>query len=504
MIKKNGLIILILSLIIIGCSNEDDLNEPSVVTVGDSNYRPEYHFTPEENWMNDPNGMVYYKGEYHLFFQYNPNANVWGPMHWGHAVSNDLVNWEELPVALYPDNLGNIFSGSAVVDTHNTTGFKTGEEDVLVSIFTHQNPETNEQYQSLAFSNDRGRTWDKYEGNPVLVNEEKTDFRDPKVIWHDDTQQWIMVVAAGQEILFYSSPNLKEWKFLQSFGQGLGAHGGVWECPDLFMVENENGDEKWALLVSINPGGPNGGSGTQYFLGSFDGKTFQTNQTETKWLDHGPDNYAGVTWSNEPNGRNLFIGWMSNWAYAQDVPTKAWRSAMTLPRRLKLSQDEDLIISRPAEEMNSVVTTDLVEFKSTGVEIQDNPVVKGGSFKLKTKLDFSEVNTAQISYGNRTSGVTLQYDKGASEIFIDRSDAGFDFNNLNNNNIRVPYVLPENNELDLEIWVDKSSVEVFVNSGERVITFLVFPGTPFDELRIHSSKEGEFIKSLELNKVDSE
>ncbi|MCX2839053.1 glycoside hydrolase family 32 protein [Salinimicrobium sp. MT39] len=501
MFSKNKYLLIVLSLIILGCTKEDEENEPSVIKVGDNNFRPAYHFTPEKNWMNDPNGMVYYKGEYHLFFQYNPDDNVWGPMHWGHAVSEDLVNWEELPVALYPDDLGNIFSGSAIVDTHNTAGFKTGDEDVLAAIFTHHNPETNEQYQSLAYSNDKGRSWQKYEGNPVLTNEDKTDFRDPKVIWHEEKQQWIMVVAAGQEIIFYSSPNLKEWEYLQSFGHGHGAHGGVWECPDLFTVRNENGEERWALLVSINPGAPNGGSGTQYFLGSFDGETFETSQTETKWLDYGTDNYAGVTWSNEPNGRNLFIGWMSNWAYAQNVPTTAWRSAMTLPRTLELSNNGDLLLSKPAEEMSSVLASNSVEYTTNGVDIKNDPVLKTGTFQINTTLDLSKDKSIELFWGNETSGVSLQYDKTTSEFVINRNDAGYSFNNLNNNNLFIPYVLPESNELELEIWVDKSSVEIFVNGGERVITFLIFPNTPFGDLQIHSDSEAEFIQSLYIQPI---
>ncbi|GHA40273.1 hypothetical protein GCM10007103_22160 [Salinimicrobium marinum] len=504
MIRKNKYLLIVLSLILLGCTKEYEENEPSVIIVGDSNYRPTYHFTPEKNWMNDPNGMVYYKGEYHLFFQYNPDDNVWGPMHWGHAVSEDLVNWEELPVALYPDDLGNIFSGSAVVDEHNTAGFKTGNEDVLVAIFTHQNPETKEQYQSLAYSNDMGRSWEKYGENPVLINEDKDDFRDPKVIWHEETQQWVMVVAAGQEILFYSSPDLKEWKYLQSFGHGMGAHGGVWECPDLFTVRNENGQEQWALLVSINPGAPNGGSGTQYFLGAFDGETFQTSQTETKWLDYGTDNYAGVTWSNEPNDRNLFIGWMSNWEYAQDVPTTAWRSAMTLPRTLELSDSGDLLLSKPAEEISSVLASHNVEFNASEVEIQDNPVLKSGTFQIRTTLDLSEEKSVELFWGNGTSGVSIHFDKTTSEILIDRSDAGYNFKNMNNNDLVVPYILPESNELELEIWVDKSSVEVFVNGGERVITFLIFPNTPFDDFKIRSNSGEEFVRSLSILPVSKD
>lgn len=500
MIRKFNYSLLVFSFFIFGCSSENDVEESSVVTVGDDTYRPDYHFTPQANWMNDPNGMVYYEGEYHLFFQYNPNANVWGPMHWGHAVSTDLVNWEELPIALYPDDLGTIFSGSAVVDHNNSTGFKTGEEDVLVAIFTHHNTNTGEQYQSLAYSNDKGRTWNKYEGNPVLENEEKVDFRDPKVIWHEETHRWIMVVAAGQEIMFYSSPDLKSWEYLQSFGQGIGAHGGVWECPDLFIVQNDKGEEKWALLVSINPGAPNGGSGTQYFLGSFDGHTFETTQEKTLWLDYGTDNYAGVTWSNEPQNRNLFIGWMSNWRYAQDVPTAAWRSAMTLPRNLYLSADGKELNSTPAEELEALLVPNPAETGSgSEVEIRDSEVLRSGQFRLTAVLDFSEINSSEIRWGNQTSGVVIEYDKAAQEFLINRSDAGFNFNSLNNNRIRVPYGLPENNELELEIWTDKSSVEIFVNDGERAITFLIYPNTPFSDLDITANTGADFIKTLEIS-----
>lgn len=453
--------------------------------------------------MNDPNGMVYYEGEYHLFFQYNPKANVWGPMHWGHAVSEDLVNWEELPVALYPDELGTIFSGSAVVDKENTTGFKSGEEDPLVAIFTHHNPATNEQYQSLAYSNDKGRNWAKYEGNPVLVNEEKVDFRDPKVIWHEETQQWIMVIAAGQEILFYASPDLKAWELLQGFGSNLGAHGGVWECPDLFPVKSESGEEKWALLVSINPGAPNGGSGTQYFLGSFDGTSFQTDQEETLWLDYGTDNYAGVTWSNEPKDRNLFIGWMSNWAYAQDVPTTKWRSAMTLPRSLHLDGSGEKLISKPAEELSGIVAEKEETFTNQKeVTLQDNATLASGKFKLKATLDMSQVEATEIVWGNAASQVVISYDKSSAALQVDRSNAGFDFNNLNNNRIGAPYHLPESGKLELELWVDKSSVEVFVNGGEQVLSFLVFPNTPFGNLDITSGSEAAFIETVEVLPIE--
>jgi fructan beta-fructosidase len=245
-------------------------------------HRPQFHFTPPAMWMNDPNGMVYYQGEYHLFYQHYPDSTVWGPMHWGHAVSRDIVHWEHLPIALFPDTLGMIFSGSAVIDTQNTSGFGTQENPPMVAIFTYHHMEGERagrddfQTQGIAFSLDKGRSWTKYEGNPVLANSGIKDFRDPKVMWHEEAGKWIMSLAVYDHIRFYSSANLKDWQLESSFGEGVGAHGGVWECPDLFKLPvNETNEEKWVLLVSINPGGPNGGSATQYFIGDFDGRQFR-------------------------------------------------------------------------------------------------------------------------------------------------------------------------------------------------------------------------------------
>jgi fructan beta-fructosidase len=297
-------------------------------------YRPQVHFSPKTMWVNDPNGMVYYKGTYHLFFQHYPKATVWGPMHWGHAVSKDLIHWKQMPIALYPDKLGYIFSGSVVVDENNTSGFGTKSKPAMVAIFTHHDPKGEKsgssvfQNQSIAYSLDEGTTWTKYTGNPVLKNPGIKDFRDPKVFWYAAGNKWVMSLATKDRITFYSSPNLKDWKKESDFGQMLGAHGGVWECPDLFPLKL-NGKEYWVLLVSINPGGPNGGSATQYFVGHFDGKTFTPSSNQTKWIDYGPDNYAGVTWGNTGN-RKIFLGWMGNWFYANDVPTLKWRNAMTI------------------------------------------------------------------------------------------------------------------------------------------------------------------------------
>ena len=311
-------------------------------------FRPQYHFTPATGWMNDPNGMVYYEGEYHLFYQHYPDSTVWGPMHWGHAVSKDMIHWEHLPIALYPDSLGYIFSGSAVIDWKNTSGLGTEKTPPMVAIYTYHDPEGDRagridfQTQGIAYSFDKGRTWTKYEHNPVLPNPGIRDFRDPKVSWNEVSNQWVMTLAVKDHIEFYSSPDLKKWSKLSEFGNAIGAHGGVWECPDLFPLKDEQGNTKWVLFVSINPGGPQGGSATQYFVGDFDGKNFVPQDTTTRWIDYGADNYAGVTWSDIPasDGRRLFIGWMSNWQYANVVPTQAWRSATTLPREVTLLKNE--------------------------------------------------------------------------------------------------------------------------------------------------------------------
>jgi len=341
----------------IGCKqkidSETDQSIVSAENLDEEFYRPNYHFTPKANWMNDPNGMFYLNGTYHLYFQHYPDDNVWGPMHWGHATSKDLIQWKEQPIALYPDELGLIFSGSAVVDKENTSGFGKDGIAPVVAIYTYHNMDGEKagdidfQTQGIAYSLDEGMTWTKYSDNPVIKNPGIKDFRDPKVIWDNQTNKWIMSLAAGNKIMFYSSANLIDWTLESEFGADKGEHGGVWECPDLFPMKLEGSETtKWVLLVSINPSGPNGGSATQYFIGDFDGHNFvldkdfekQLQQKNSIWLDYGRDNYAGVTWSNIPesDGRHLFIGWMSNWDYARDVPTYKWRSTMTIARELKL------------------------------------------------------------------------------------------------------------------------------------------------------------------------
>ncbi|MEP7344519.1 MAG: glycoside hydrolase family 32 protein, partial [Gemmatimonadaceae bacterium] len=321
-------------------------------------FRPQFHFTPERNWMNDPNGMVFYEGEWHLFYQYNPYGNTWGHMSWGHAVSRDLMQWQHLPVALAEEDGIMIFSGSAVVDWKNTSGFGINGKPPIVAVYTGHRE--GRQDQRIAFSNDRGRTWTKAPGGPVL-DVGMADFRDPKVFWHAPTSRWVMTVALSKEkkLRFYTSPDLKQWKQAGEFGPA-GATGGLWECPDLFPLKVEGGGTKWVLIVNINPGGPVGGSGTQYFVGEFDGARFvsDADAKDVRWADYGADFYAGVSWSDVPesDGRRVWLGWMSNWSYAQEVPTSPWRSAMTVPRELTLRRTPDglRLVQKPVVELESL------------------------------------------------------------------------------------------------------------------------------------------------------
>ncbi len=305
-------------------------------------HRPGFHFTPPENWINDPNGLIHHDGLYHLFYQYNPHDKVWGSMHWGHAVSEDLLHWRHRPVALQaePDNLGFIFSGSAVVDRGNTSGFGIGGHPPLVAVFTHHS-RYDVQVQSLAYSTDGGSTWTMYDDNPVIANPGVPDFRDPKVFLDNRFGYWTMALAVGDRVSFYRSPNLKEWRHLSDFVRGAGMDAGEWECPDLFRLPvRGTGESRWVLLVSLNPGGPNGGSATQYFVGDFDGTRFVAEHDEPLWMDCGPDQYAASTWYTESGGipRRIVIGWMNNWDYANDLPTAPWRGAMTAPRELGLAR----------------------------------------------------------------------------------------------------------------------------------------------------------------------
>lgn len=633
-------------------------------------HRPHFHFTPPEKWMNDPNGMVYYEGEYHLFYQYYPDGTVWGPMHWGHAVSADLVNWEHLPTALYPDELGYIFSGSAVVDWKNTSGFGKDGKPPLIAIFTHHNVEGEKagrndfQYQSIAYSTDKGRTWTKYEGNPVIPNPGIKDFRDPKVIWDEDSGQWFMVFAAWDHVKFYSSPDLKNWTYLSDFGKDWGGHGGVWECPDLFPLIVENtGEKKWVLLLSINPGGPNGGSTTQYFVGDFNGKNFTLDEDFAKtlgsetgkrkraytpsgivftsfegnsydewnvdgsafgtspaegnlvsqigvegytgnylvhsqfngdqsvgtltsppftidkpyinfqigggndklktaitllingevvrtaagansdrmnwhgwdvsefkgqrasiqiidkntggwghinvdqimfsdrlarpaidkavWLDWGRDNYAGVTWSDTPDGRRIFIGWMSNWDYAQVVPTEKWRSAMTIPRELKL------IKTAEGFRLQQIPVNELQRLRSENYVLEKTAL--NGKLDVTGKINFSASTTEIILTGenikDKPFGIELSNSKGerysvgydpvARHFFSDRTNAGKkEFSTVFAEKIHIAPYRINDGKIEMRLFFDVASCELFAEDGTVVMTDIFFPNEDFTTLKI--------------------
>ena len=452
-------------------------------------YRPLYHFTPQYGWMNDPNGMVYADGTYHLFYQYNPYGVRWGNMHWGHAISKDLVNWEYQPTAIAPDKLGAIFSGSAVIDHDNTAGFGKG---AMIAIFTSAG---DRQTQSIAYSLDGGKTFTKYEGNPVLSDANIIDFRDPKVFWHAPSKQWVMSLATTQTITFYGSKNLKEWTRLSEFGEGLGGHGGVWECPDLFPLTYE-GKTKWVLFVSINPGGTNGGSATQYFIGNFDGKTFTPDAMNYPlWLDYGRDNYAGVTWSNVPaaDGRRLFIGWMSNWDYANEIPTVNFRSAMTVARTLRLAHNgEHLVVaSEPVKEVESLrrdplsladkTTSDTVTFENL---LPNNQ----GAYELTFTVTPNDTDSFSFSIEN-TKGEVLTYlfDIANKTLSVDRSKSSVAFNaNFAETPIKAP--LTAKKSYTVRLLVDKASTELFVNNGEVVQTNTVFPTEVYNTLRFKTEK----------------
>jgi fructan beta-fructosidase len=463
-------------------------------------FRPQYHFSPPAQWMNDPNGMVYWDGEYHLFYQYYPDSAIWGPMHWGHAISRDLVYWEHLPIALYPDENGWIFSGSAVMDLENTSGLGTKENPAMVAIFTYHDPvgekegRNDFQTQGIAYSTDNGRSWTMYSDNPVLVSPGINDFRDPKVFWHTEQNQWIMSLAVKDKISFYKSHNLIDWTYLSDFNPEWAAYGGVWECPDLFPMVTEDGEEKWILFVSINPGGPQGGSATQYFVGDFDGKSFTSTTQEIKWLDWGTDNYAGVTWSNIPesDGRRLFIGWMSNWNYGQVVPTSPWRSAMTLPRSIHLtgSNGDYNLISKPIDEIERLHTNS-VELEGNEVEIENELA----EFELNPQS-----NQFQIEFSN-SLGEKLLIKSDGQNLELDRSKSGkVNFSDGFGNLLETPL---RNLKIDhLRIFLDRSSVELFINDGELVKTVIIFPQEPYNILKLQGFDEKNrvhYLKSIWKN-----
>ena len=423
-------------------------------TTNRERFRPVYHHTPLYGWMNDPNGMFYKDGVWHLYYQWNPYGSQWENMHWGHSTSTDLIHWEHQPMALEPDWLGSIFSGSCV-----TKG------DEVVAFYTSAG---HHQTQSMAVSKDGGRTFTKFSGNPVLTTSDVPDFRDPRPFWNEDIHAWNLILAAGQEMRIYSSMNLEDWKFESSFGKEYGNHGGVWECPDLFKI-----DDKWVLLCNINPGGPFGGSATQYFVGQFDGHKFtcESMPKVTKWLDYGKDHYATVSFYNAPENRRVVLAWMSNWQYANQVPTKQYRSSNSIPRDLGLftCRDETYVSVRPSKEMLAA---------------------RGAKLKKPTEACELVVDlkgqTEIVLSNSKGEQVVMTYD-GQKQVFtMDRSQSG---DTSFSEAFPCTTVAPTYGVVrQLRIFIDRCSIEVFDTDGKMAMTNLVFPSEPYTTLKVKGGK----------------
>jgi sucrose-6-phosphate hydrolase SacC (GH32 family) len=449
----------------------------------DQPFRPQFHFSPQRNWTNDPNGLVYFEGEYHLFYQYNPLGDQWGHMSWGHAVSKDLIHWDQLPVALPEENGVMIFTGSTVIDEHNTSGFCKDGKPCMVAIYTGFTPESagrkSLQTQNIAYSNDRGRTWTKYSGNPVL-DLHMTDFRDPKVLWSKESKQWILAVSLPDDhkIRVYGSPDLKTWKPVSDFGPA-GATGGQWECPELFQlpVEGKPGQSRWVMKVGLNPGGLQGGSGEQYFIGQFNGTEFKNDNPAsiTLWTDYGKDCYCGLTFSNLPKThKQVMIGWMDNWQYAAKLPESPWRGQMTLPRKLMLRETTEGIrlFQAPVDELQKLAAgkTTVINAASARTDLSASH-----TYQLELAADLGHAADAGWKFSSSDGKYTLiGYDKQKGMLYVDRSHSGSatvsdDFLS------RTEAPLSLKGPLSLNLVVDRSSLELFANDGAVTMTNLIFP-----------------------------
>lgn len=463
--------------------------------------RPLLHFTPPQGWMNDPNGLVKVGEEYHLFYQHYPLGLTWGPMHWGHAVSTDLVQWQHRPVALFPDSLGMIFSGSAVYDSLNTSGLGTAANPPIVLIYTYHNAQGAET-QALAYSVDKGATWAKYERNPVLTDDSIRDFRDPKVFWHGPSGQWVMAVAAYNCVRFYTSPNLLNWTRRGSFSSDNKSLG-VYECPDLFELTIEGTNiKKWVLLVSFNNGTISGKGGTAWFIGDFDGRNFISDKAKPSWFDYGADNYAGVTY-NLPSGdhRRIFVGWMNNWEYAERTPEYGWRCNMTMPRYLSLRQSGGrlMLLSGPAQTIASRFQA-RQEMSFATAQRQPQQI---GSAAWRVDVEVIQITDSftLVLSNTLSEELTLLFDALTGQLTMDRSRAGRnDFNDFFRQNQVMP--MPAAPFL-LSIYYDVNAVEVFVNGREVSMAQMIYPAEPLDwfELRgVNGKEEHNLLKTYTLKK----
>ncbi len=475
-------------------------------TTNREKYRPAYHHTPLYGWMNDPNGMFYKDGRWHLYYQWNPYGSKWQNMTWGHSSSADLVRWEHHPAAIEANGLGTVFSGSSVVDSANTAGFG---RDAVVALYT--SADVN-QTQSLAHSSDGGMTFEIYPGNPVLTLE--SEARDPNMFWDADNGRWVMSLAHAldHEMLFFTSPDLKEWTLQGSFGKGIGAQDGVWECPDLFRLKVDgSGEEKWVLVCNINPGGPFGGSATQYFTGDFDGKTFIADTDAegvipTKWMDYGKDHYATVSWSDVPDNRRVLIGWMSNWQYAGEVPTMQYRSANTLPREAGLFRAPDgqlYLSSSPLAELAALRDKPSVSVrnKPAGGNGRNFPLPgsNGGACEILLDIDSRKAGSVDITISNNDGeSALLCYDAKAHTMSFDRRRSGLTDFSQDFPTVTTAPTFETDGKLSLRIFIDRSSIEVFGNGGKTVMTNLVFPTVPYSSVSVSAKGGNARIENLKI------
>ena len=493
-------------------------------------YRPVYHHTPLYGWMNDPNGLVYKDGEYHLYFQYNPYGSRWGNMHWGHSVSKDLVHWEHLDPAIARDTLGQIFSGSVVVDANNSAGYG---KDALVAFYTSASDEHG-QIQCMAYSTDNGRTYTKYEKNPILTPfDGLRDFRDPKVFWYEPAQKWYMIVSADKNMRFYSSADLKQWEYLSQFGEGYGVQPNQFECPDFVQlpVDGNKDNMKWVMIVNINPGCFFGGSATEYFVGTFDGKEFKcdNDKSVTKWLDFGKDHYATVCFSNTGD-RVIAVPWMSNWQYANITPIRQNRGANALPRELSLYSKggEVYMAANVVKEVEALrkETRKVDNFSLKGEQtISDVVAAEECAFEVEVDVTPGKSQTVGFDLVNDKGEKTKIYlDMKSGRIVMDRSESGlvafgeksephFKENHDRRKTESVNYVndfalgtwaplsLCESKTYHLNVFVDKCSVEIFVDGGRIAMTDLVFPTVPYNALRFYAEGGEATIENFNIHKL---
>lgn len=474
-------------------------------------FRPQFHLTPPNGPMSDPNGMVFFEGIYHQFYQFTGR--------WGHAVSRDLIHWEHLPLALVSDELGDIWSGCCVVDKQDTSGLFGGEAG-LVALFTHY--KDGLQSQSLAYSSDSGMSWTKYAGNPVIANPGVRDFRDPKVLWHEPSGKWVMVVSVDKRVHFYSSSNLTAWRFESEFGEGQGSQAAVWECPDLFClpVDGDAGRLKWVLHVSIGDNKETDGSTAQYFIGEFDGQRFINDDASgghIRWTDYGQDFYAAVTYSDLPveDGRSVWLGWTSNWKYPFAGPTEPWKGGMSVPRTLELRTDAEGLIGlcqKPIDELKRL-RTDALRFAF--VEADDQAVkldFQGASFELIADMEWKDAQSFGLRVLCSQSGAesaAFGYDTEGQAVFVDRMHAGrndfinregepFDFGKR----FTAPYKAA-NNRITFHAFVDESVIELFIDNGEKVFTVLVYPAPGSHGLELFASGGAAVFRSVDVYRLKS-